>query len=81
MDDELGALSRKLTETRNEYRVAVRICAEMIRQADTLGAANPDGTFLREQAHLQFESAAKRFMETLSAWQMCSSAGPPHAGR
>jgi hypothetical protein len=78
MDDELGALSRKLTQTRNEYRVAVRICAEMIRQADTLGAANPDGTFLREQAHLQFESAVRKFMETLSAWQMCSSSGPPH---
>ena len=76
MDDELGALLRRLTQTRNEYRDAVRICAEMIDQADTLGAANPDGTFLREQAHLQFESAAKRFTEALSAWQMCSSFGP-----
>jgi hypothetical protein len=76
MDDEYGALSRKLTETRNEYRVAVQICAEMIDQADTLGAANPDGTFLREQAHLQLERAATRFMETLSAWQKCASVGP-----
>ena len=78
MDDELDSLSRKLTETRNEYRDAVRICAEMIRQADTLGAANPDGTFLREQAHLMLERAVRRFMETLSAWQVCSSVGPPH---
>jgi hypothetical protein len=78
MDDKLDILSRKLTETRNEYRHAVRICSEMIDQADTLGAANPDGTFLREQAHLRFARAATRFMETLSAWQKCASVGPPH---
>jgi hypothetical protein len=74
--DELDALSRKLTQTRNEYRDAVRICAEMIDQADTLGAANPDGTFLRAQAHIVFERAAARFTEALSAWQMCSSFRP-----
>ncbi len=74
--DELDALSRRLTQSRDEYRDAVRICAEMIDQADTLGASNPDGTFLRAQAHIKFERAAARFTEALIAWQTCSSFGP-----
>jgi hypothetical protein len=72
----LDALSRKLTQTRKEYRDAARMCAEMIDQDDTLGAANPDGTFLRARAYIKFERAAARFTEALSAWQMCLSFRP-----
>jgi hypothetical protein len=67
--DEIETLSRQVTEARDEYRKAVRLCADTVDQASTLGAANPDATFLRQQAHLGLERAIKRFTGALSAYQ------------
>jgi len=67
--DEIEILSRRVTEARDEYRKAVRICADTVDQASTLGAANPDATLLRQQAHLGLERAIKRFTGALSAYQ------------
>jgi hypothetical protein len=47
----------------------VRICTDTVDQASTLGAANPDAMFLRQQANLGLERAIKRFTGALSAYQ------------
>jgi hypothetical protein len=65
--ERLDSLNQAVDDARLGYRRALERSKESVRQADTLGAANPDASLIRATAVEQLKTATEKYTAALSA--------------